>query len=74
MSKKLFGKVFIFLLVVGLLFAVAPTKQVLAQTAGVNPSIQAAADRIVGLQRADGGWGWPLTYPEIGRASCRERV
>ena len=64
MSKKLFGKVFIFLLVVGLLFAVAPTKQVLAQTAGVNPSIQAAADRIVGLQRADGGWGWPLTYPE----------
>ena len=27
MSKKLFGKFFIFLLVVGLLFAVAPTKQ-----------------------------------------------
>lgn len=32
MSKKLFGKVFIFLLVVGLLFAVAPAKQALAQT------------------------------------------
>ena len=32
MSKKLFGKVFIFLLVVGLLFAVSPTKQALAQT------------------------------------------
>ena len=27
MSKKLFGKFFIFLLVVGLLFAVAPTRQ-----------------------------------------------
>ena len=30
MSKKLFGKIFILLLVVGLLFAVAPTKQALA--------------------------------------------
>ena len=32
MSKKLFGKFFIFLLVVGLLFAVAPTGQAQAQT------------------------------------------
>ena len=32
MSKKLFSKVFILLLVVGLLFAVAPTKQAQAQT------------------------------------------
>jgi hypothetical protein len=32
MSKKLFGKVFILLLVVGLLFAAAPTGQALAQT------------------------------------------
>lgn len=32
MSKKLFSKIFVFLLVVGLLFAVAPTRQALAQT------------------------------------------
>ena len=32
MSKKLFTKLFVFLLVVGLLFAVAPTGQALAQT------------------------------------------
>ena len=32
MSKKLFGKFFIFLLVVGLLFAVAPTGQAQAAT------------------------------------------
>lgn len=32
MSKKLFGKFFVFLLVAGLLFAVAPTRQALAQT------------------------------------------
>lgn len=50
MSKKLFGKFFIFLLVVGLLFAVAPTGQAQAATICVNPggtdgcfaSIQAA--------------------------------
>ena len=44
MSKKLFGKFFIFLLVVGLLFAVAPTEQVQAATITVAPgqSIQAA--------------------------------
>ena len=35
MSKKLFGKVFIFLLVVGLLFAAAPTGQALAQSPSV---------------------------------------
>ena len=32
MSKKLFGKIFILLLVVGLLFAVAPTGQAQAAT------------------------------------------
>lgn len=37
MSKKLFGKFFIFLLVVGLLFAVAPTGQAQAATICVNP-------------------------------------
>ncbi len=50
MSKKLFGKFFIILLVVGLLFAVAPTGQAQAATICVNPggtdgcfaSIQAA--------------------------------
>ena len=35
MSKKLFGKFFIILLVVGLLFAAAPTKQALAQSPSV---------------------------------------
>lgn len=35
MSKKLFTKLFVFLLVVGLLFAVAPTKQALAQSPSV---------------------------------------
>jgi len=39
MSKKLFGKFFIFLLVVGLLFAAAPTKQALAQTGGTTLNV-----------------------------------
>lgn len=52
MSKKLFGKVFIFLLVVGLLFAVAPTGQAQAATLNVCPTcayttIQAAIDAAV---------------------------
>jgi len=44
MSKKLFGKLFILLLVVGLLFAATPTKQAEAATITVEPgqSIQAA--------------------------------
>ena len=60
MSKKLFSKVFILLLVVGLLFAVAPTKQALAQTVPYTPdvSIQKAADEIINSQiLPGGGWG-----------------
>lgn len=60
MSKKLFGKVFILLLVVGLLFAVAPTGQVAADTGTVNPALQLGADRLTDLQNTDGGWDWPL--------------
>ncbi len=54
MSKKLFSKFFVFLLVVGLLFAVAPTKQAEAATLCVNPggtggcysTIQAAINEV----------------------------
>ena len=54
MSKKLFSKFFVFLLVVGLLFAVAPTGQALAQTVPYTPdvSIQNAADEIINSQAA----------------------
>lgn len=62
MSKKLFGKIFILLLVVGLLFAVAPTKQAQAQTAdtswytGEGPYTISTADQLAGLaQLVNGG-------------------
>ena len=56
MSKKLFGKFFIFLLVVGLLFAVAPTRQAQAQTPsvwdGIYPGTKPAGmlDPVGGVQ------------------------
>ena len=48
MSKKLFGKVFIFLLVVGLLFAVAPTRQALAQTGPTITTVPVAGATVCG--------------------------
>lgn len=62
MSKKLFSKVFILLLVVGLLFAVAPTGQAMAQTpdtswyTGDGPYVIGTADQLAGLaQLVNGG-------------------
>jgi len=49
MSKKLFGKFFVFLLVVGLLFAVAPTRQALAQTGATLNVAQWSAETNIGI-------------------------
>jgi len=52
MSKKLFGKFFVLLLVVGLLFAVAPTRQ--AQAADINVTCTGTGDSVA-LQNAISG-------------------
>lgn len=54
MSKKLFGKFFILLLVVGLLFAAAPTGQAFAQTPSVWDGIYPAAKPAGMLDPASG--------------------
>lgn len=48
MSKKLFSKVFILLLVVGLLFAAAPTRQALAQTGPTITTVPVAGATVCG--------------------------
>ena len=70
MSKKLFSKFIVLLLVVGLLFAAAPTGQVAADAGAVNPALELGADRLTALQNYDGGWDWELDdgNPEAGSA------
>ncbi len=69
-----FIKAFGALLVAALLFAALPTGAAKADAGGVDPALQAGADRLVALQNNDGGWDWPLDDGNPDNASPKNTI